>query len=132
MRPHRSSRKPSNFGPGTRRHTRTSRRSCCSTIGSKRRSRSIDWPWSWISSVPLPHRNLAVALARLGRVDEAVAEYRAALRAEPKATFACELGDLLAKNGRTAEAAQAYEQAPRNGPQQRQSPGMPRQHAGTR
>jgi tetratricopeptide (TPR) repeat protein len=56
--------------------------------------------------------NLGNALATLGRLDEAAAEYRAALKLDPAliATW-CNLGDALAQSGRIDEAAASSEEA---------------------
>lgn len=56
------------------------------------------------------HNGLGYVLARQGRVDEAVAEFRAAIDVDPKFTPAYNnLGDALARQGKLDEAAHYYE-----------------------
>ena len=58
------------------------------------------------------HYNLANRLAAVGKLDEAVAHYEAAVRARPDyANAHNNLGNALDKLGRTAEAAQHYAEA---------------------
>jgi tetratricopeptide (TPR) repeat protein len=61
---------------------------------------------------PDAETNLAALLAQRGRVDEAIAHYRAAIRADPGYAFAyTSYGVLLANSGRTDEAIAAHRQA---------------------
>ncbi len=56
------------------------------------------------------YNGLGYVLARQGRADEAVAEYRKAIEVDPKFTPACNnLADALAKQGKLEEAAHYYE-----------------------
>jgi hypothetical protein len=57
------------------------------------------------------HVNVGVRLEEAGRVDEAIAAYRRALRADPGRTAAhYNLGNALIKKGLYAEAVRSYEQ----------------------
>ena len=61
--------------------------------------------------------NLGVGLMRLGRRDEAVAQYREALRLRPDCVPAhIDLGNIWAQTGRTADAIAEYEAALRFAP----------------
>jgi len=56
------------------------------------------------------HNGLGYVLARQGRTDDAVAEFRKAIDAEPKYTPACNnLAEALAKQGKLEEAEHYYE-----------------------
>jgi tetratricopeptide (TPR) repeat protein len=58
------------------------------------------------------HNGLGYALARQGQTDEAIAEFRKAVQANPKFTPAYNnLGEALAKQGKLDEAADAYRQS---------------------
>ena len=66
---------------------------------------------------PEAHASLAVALRRLGRLDEAVAALRQAIRLAPgRAAAHADLGHALAGLGRLAEAAAAFHEAARRDP----------------
>jgi Flp pilus assembly protein TadD len=65
------------------------------------------------------HYNLGVVLARQGRGEEAIAHYRAALRADPSLVEAhVNLGAALAERGDLAEAVEHYREAVRLDPGQ--------------
>jgi tetratricopeptide (TPR) repeat protein len=65
----------------------------------------------------IAHVNLAFALDRQGRFDEALAEYREAIRLKPKIPFLHNnLGTGLARLGRFDEAMNAFTNAARLGP----------------
>jgi tetratricopeptide (TPR) repeat protein len=65
----------------------------------------------------LAHDNLGVVLVKKGRIDEASAHYREAIRLNPSYPEAYNnLGNALAQRGRYAEAADAYEGALRARP----------------
>lgn len=58
------------------------------------------------------HNNLGRELAESGRIDEAIAEYNAALRIKPAyATARTNLGVALAKRGKSADAVASYNEA---------------------
>ena len=60
----------------------------------------------------IAHVNLAFALDRQGRFDEALAEYREALRLQPRSyEIHNSFGDLLGKMGRPDEALAEYREA---------------------
>ncbi len=66
----------------------------------------------------LARMGLAQELAEVGRHDEAIAEYRAALELRPSALFAhLHLAESLALAGRTAEALDEYHEAVRLAPE---------------
>jgi tetratricopeptide (TPR) repeat protein len=61
---------------------------------------------------PAPHIGLGIALARLGKADEAIKHYQQALRLNPKSPEAHnDLGVTLADLGKTQEAIEHYQQA---------------------
>jgi len=64
---------------------------------------------------PLTHFNLGFALSRMpGRLDDAIAEYSAAVRIAPDFADAYRnLGNALMKAGRTADAAAAHRELQR-------------------
>src|SRR5437899_7770759 len=57
------------------------------------------------------HGNLAMLLADQGRIDAAMAEYRAALGIAPSVVVLNNMGVLLVKTGRAAEAVSIYREA---------------------
>jgi tetratricopeptide (TPR) repeat protein len=58
------------------------------------------------------HYNVGVALGQAGRIEEAVAQYKQALRFNPDYAAAhCNLGNALAQTGKIEEAIAHYEQA---------------------
>lgn len=61
--------------------------------------------------------NLAQALARQGRAEEAIAELRTAFAEQPAPDIASALGGLLLQQGRTAEAGPLLEQAVAQAPE---------------
>jgi len=68
---------------------------------------------------PVAHLNLGAALARQGRLDDAVEQYREATRLEPRLAEAhYDLGVILARQGRLEEAIEAYEQARARAPRE--------------
>ena len=61
---------------------------------------------------PSAHCNLGAALHSQGKLDEAIAAYRAALRIKPGyAKAICNLGTALADQGKLDEAVAAYGEA---------------------
>jgi predicted TPR repeat methyltransferase len=66
----------------------------------------------WAEAVALYRSNLASALARLGRIEEAVAAYRLAITANPtNAEMHAQLGIVLYRLERKREAEQAFREA---------------------
>jgi tetratricopeptide (TPR) repeat protein len=58
------------------------------------------------------HNNLGNALARVGKLDEAIGHYEQALRIKPENAVAhYNMGDALSGLGKVREAAAQYEQA---------------------
>ena len=62
---------------------------------------------------PVPHYNLACALNAQGRIDEAIGEYRAAIRIQPAAVAYKSLGAAYQAKGFLTEAAEQYAHAVR-------------------
>jgi tetratricopeptide (TPR) repeat protein len=59
-----------------------------------------------------PHYNLGRLLAAQGKVEEAIAEYRAAAKLQPELAEArSDLGNLLSAQGKWQEAVEAYRAA---------------------
>lgn len=67
---------------------------------------------------PILHYNLGVALAKQRRLDEAIVQYREALKRNPQYAEAyANLGDALFEQGKTAAAVESYREAVRLKPE---------------
>ena len=76
------------------------------------------------------HYSLAAALRSLGKLDEAIAEYREAIRLKPDYPEAhCDLGNTLVQQGLFAEGVAALPSRSRDGIKERRT-GRTRQRSG--
>jgi tetratricopeptide (TPR) repeat protein len=90
------------------------------------KSKAMDWPVlearfraaAVAGDLPEAHYDLGVTLEQQGRLDEARAEYQAALSARPVRQAVVNLGVIAEKTGDSRGAAQAYAEAARDWPEE--------------